>query len=295
MAERERIIPIKLETDDADNEIGSSDSEQKLAEPMEKLTIKRRKIRVKAAPKPLTPEKDLKEFDVFEKCKEINLSSSCIPEKIIFVIDRAQDEEFTPFETKDTAFTPLSMLKRALNIFLKLKVTMGKKHEYAVIVLNENNAELILNFTSDVRKIWNVIDKVTECQVEDTFSMNCVFEEILALVEVPEIIDAELPPEYMVRVIMLWNRSYTFPQLYRDDAIGKMLSNPYFICDVLMTHETIDKSNHCGKIFSLLQEIDIKGKSYFLPVARDTKRLHNCMARLLSHPLQRPLQKLQIM
>ena len=44
------------------------------------------------------------------------------------------------------------------------------------------------------------------------------------------------------------------------------------------------------EIFDSLCELDSDGLSYVLEVSRNPTRLYDCMAQLLSHPLQRPLQ-----
>lgn len=290
----EHIIPITMEEDNEETS-PPSDSEQKLAKPMEQLSIKTNKptVQVKTIQKTNMHDEYLREFDVFEDRQKYTLPNANIPEKLILVIDRAQDENFTPFIANNSKFTPLSMLKRAIHLFIKLKHTINKYNEFAVITLNENNAKWILNFTTDMRKLKDVLNKIDKCEVEDTFNLNSLFDEINENISMPEVVRPEIPPSYIVRTVIFYGRSYTIPKIQLNECVENLLENPYFICDVLITHEPVESSNYCNKIFNVLQELDKKGLAYFFPVCRDSRRLHNCAAKLLAHPLQRPIQKLQ--
>lgn len=289
---KERIIPIQIENSEDEATQTGSDTENYISRPMEQLTIKSKKPNVQVKLKASIQEEYLKEFDVFEEQSKCTLPNANIPEKIILVIDQAQDENFTSFKLHNNSFTPLSMLKRAIHVFIKLKNMVNKNHEFAVIILNTNNAGWYLNFSTDIRRINALIDKLGECEVEDTFKLNYFFDEILENITLPEVVD-DLPPPFLIRMILFYGRSYTLPKINFTKEIEHLLNHPYFICDVLMTHEPIDKGNHCKKIFEVLQNLDKKGYSYFFPVSRDVRRLHTCMAKLLAHPLQRTCQKLQ--
>lgn len=288
----ERIIPVKIENSDEETNNGS-DTENKISKPMEELTIapKRRHIQVKK--KSNIQEEYLKEFDVFVDHSKCTLPNSNIPEKIILVIDQAQDENFTPFKLNNGSYTPLTMLKRAIHIFIKLKNIINKNNKFAIVILNTNNASWYLNFSNDIRKIHNFVDKLDECEVEDTFKINSLFDEILENISLSEMKES-VSPAYLIRTILCYGRSYTLPKMELTEEIEKLLQHPYFVVDVLMSHEPIDKGNNCYRIFESLQNLDKKGYSYFFPICRDTKRLHTCFAKLLAHPLQRPCQKLQI-
>lgn len=287
----ERIIPIQIEKSVEETKNGS-DVENKIPKSMEGLTIKPKRPKVQVKQKSDIHEEYLKEFDVFEDHSKCSLPNSNIPEKIILVIDQAQDENVTPFKLNNGSYTPLSMLKRAIHVFIKLKHTINKNHEFAIVILNTNNARWYLNFSTDVRQIFNFIDKLDECEVEDTFKMNSLFEELLENISLP-VMKENVSPPYLIRTILCYGRSYTLPKMELTEEIKELLQHPYFVVDVLMSHEPVDKGNNCKKIFECLQNLDKKGYSYFFPVCRDTKRLHTCFAKLLAHPLQRPYQKLQ--
>ncbi|ENN79104.1 hypothetical protein YQE_04442, partial [Dendroctonus ponderosae] len=256
------------------------------------------KVIIKPAPVPLKDNLEyLKDFDIFEKrdgspvITQYNLPNSDVMERIVLVIDRAQDENYTPFVIGNQKYTPLSMVKRAISIFIKLKLAINPNHEFAIIVMNENNATLLLELTNHVKKLLDCLNQINECITEDIFDLNKVFE-IIEGVEIPTPQALGLPPPFVLRTVLFYGRSYTLPQITHTEKLDEFLNNPFFILDILMTHEPLETSNHCQKIFDILQNIDKKGISYFFPVCRDLRRVHRCMGKLLGHPLQRPIQKL---
>lgn len=217
------------------------------------------------------------------------LPQSTVPEKIIIILDTALDENASKFLLSDgSAYTPLEMLKRGLQIFLHNKQLINSSHEYALIILDKNKAYWALNFT---RKISNVLEKLcnlNECSIEDVFDLNSVFDVINENVHIP---DKNLNPDaYVVRAIFIYSRSYTIPSIKRTEEIDKLLNSQYFTFDVVMTHEPPSTENNCTKISNILQNLDTKGFAYFFSVSRHSNAFLTAMGKLLSHPLQRPLQ-----
>lgn len=281
--------------------VGSSDVRKPTIVKVDVHATSSPKVRVKPAPVTSSEINDgqeyLKGFDVLEKrdgnavLSEYTLRNSDVLERIILVIDRAQDENYTPFIIGTQKYTPFSMVKRAISIFIKLKLGIKPHHEFAIIIMNENQACLQMEFTSDSRKLLECLNKITECETEDIFDLNSVFN-IIEDVGLPAPFAPGLPPPYILRTIIFYGRSYTLPQITMTDKLKAFLNHPFSICDVLMTHEPVEASNHCQKIFDLLQNLDQKGIAYFFPVCRDMRRMHKCTGKLLAHPLQRPIQKL---
>lgn len=228
-----------------------------------------------------------------EEVKSDNLPSYGVPEKIIIVYDRAQDEQFTHFELKTgKMFAPAIMIKHSLNIFLRNKNAINQNHEYALMILNENGVSWIQDFTTEIQNIIDRLEDIPECDAEDVFDLNSVFEAISSNVKLYDTsnINEGVPPPYTIRTLFLYSRSYTIPTLKRTKEISELLDFPYFIFDVCMTHEPPSSSNHSNKIFEILQNIDKKGLSYYFSVHRCPIKLYIAMAKLLSHPLQRPSQ-----
>jgi len=313
MAERERIIPIQIEGRESSSRESTPESdveENKLSKSLEELSVdtrpsqnpetshKKLQIQVKPAVVSSSSQQEyLKEFDVLEKREGNSIFSDYILpnmdtlEHIVLVIDTAQDENCTPFIIGNQKYTPLGMLRRAISIFIKLKHNINPHHEFAIIVMNESDARLALPFTNDSRKLNDCLNKLTECETEDVFDLNTVFKIIME-VEAPQPLAPGIAPPYVLRTIIFYGRSYTLPEITITKELSMYLNHPFFTCDILMTHEPVEASNHCEKIFLILQNLDKKGTAYFFPVCRDLRRLHRCTGKLLAHPLQRPIQKL---
>jgi hypothetical protein len=275
---RERIIPIEIEGE-GDNLV--EDEKQK-------------KISTTCLPEPAFSDPP-KEVIVPEEALKRTLPMYNVKEKIIIIVDTAEDENFTPFRLNTQQKKPLDMLKHAVEMFLNSKQLINKKHEYALAVLNENNVMWQVNFTNNINEVINALQNVNACETEDIFDLSSLFDVILQNVKVPEACRVEgalLPPPYVVRTILLYGRSYTLPKLDESEKVRELLDSPYFTLDVLMTHEPVDDDNNCNKIFNVLQNLDQKGFAYFFSVARDAKTLHDSVGKLLGHPLQRPIQQL---
>ncbi|GJQ77053.1 hypothetical protein Trydic_g23625 [Trypoxylus dichotomus] len=216
-----------------------------------------------------------------------------VPEKILIILDRAEDEVSTYFELNNgNKLKPLDMLKDSLKFFLNTKNSIDKRHKFALLTLNENSASWIHDFTNNVQSIIQEMEEIEECETEDIFDLATVFDLINKNVKVPPSKnDLIIPPPFVVRAIFLYNRSITMPQIEMTDEIRKLLESPYFTFDVAMTHEVPDSSNKCNLIFKELQQLDTKGYAYFFPVSRSASLLYTAMAKLLAHPLQRCTQK----
>ncbi|KAF5282093.1 hypothetical protein FQR65_LT14411 [Abscondita terminalis] len=216
-----------------------------------------------------------------------------VPEKIIIVIDRAYDENCTDFEIgSGKKRSPLFMLQHALTIFLHNKSQINPKHEYAIIQLDEYSATWVHDFTTSIQDILASVRSITElpCEPEDIFDLNKIFDIINEKVDSSDLSYSRVPPTYVVRTVLFYGRSYSLPKLTRTVELESLLNSPYFIVDVVMTHEPPDSGNNCEQIYKKLQTIDMKGSSYTFSVSRNASDLHCAMAKILSHPLQRPHQ-----
>lgn len=297
----ERIIPIQIEKDDPkpENIIETVNNEEKITNAVTIGSL---------SPSTDISEDDLVLVDKLELSESIDngveaediikipvrmLPSYNVPEKIVIILDRAEDEVSTFFELNNgSKLKPLDMLKDALKFFLNNKNAIDNKHEFALVTLNENSASWAHDFTSNVQNIIQELNDVEECETEDIFDMGTVFDLINKNVTVPTPkADLIIPPPFVVRAIFLYNRSITMPQIKLTEEISDLLTSPYFTFDVTMTHEIPDSSNKCNLIFKELQQLDTKGFAFFFPVSRSPSLLYVAMAKLLSHPLQRCAQK----
>lgn len=223
---------------------------------------------------------------------ERTLPAFNIPENIIIALDPTYDDHCSHFEvTCGKKYSPLYMVKHALEVFLHNKHFINKNHQYALVVLNENSATWVHNFTNSVRDIISTIEAVKECEPEDIFNLNSLFDIVNCNIVLPATkTDILIPPTTTYRTILLYGRSYSIPEIEYSGSISELLQSPYFTVDVVMTHEPPSSANHCTKIFKTLQEINTDRFGYSFAVARNARNLHVAMAKLLSHPLQRPHQ-----
>jgi len=238
---------------------------------------------------------DIEETDLLDNFKipARTLPAYNTPEKIIIVFDSAIDEVSTGFNINNELICPTAMLKRSLRFFLFNKHLIDPRHEYALVVINDNSVVWLKDFTSHIDTVINALDDIPACETEDILVLDDLFKLINSKVKLPETKENfNVPPPYVVRVLFTYGRSYTMPKV--DDKLQEVLSlvnSPYFTFDILMTHEMPSTTNNCIKIFKDLQLIDSKGFAYFFPVGRSAAQLHLCIAKLLGHPLQRAVQR----
>ncbi|XP_062366015.1 BRISC and BRCA1-A complex member 1 isoform X3 [Cinclus cinclus] len=104
-----------------------------------------------------------------------------------------------------------------------------------------------------------------------------------------------IPPPFVVRTILVFGRPRCQPQFCGGDHVKKLLQCPYFFFDVVYIHNGQDDKEDEGSwkdMFGFFGSLDTKGTNYKYEVALagPALELHNCMAKLLAHPLQRPCQ-----
>lgn len=242
---------------------------------------------------------EISETDLSTTPERVNLKRTLpivnVKEKIVIVLDRAEDEITTPFKLANSTIKPLEMLKRGIESFLRHKNRINKKHEFALMLLNENNVSWLFDFTTNINEIIKTLESIESCETEDIFNLNSLFDMFVHQVQIPNVCvleDVIIPPSYVVRLVLFYGRSYTIPQIDSSPEIKEFLKSPYLTIDVLMTHEPIDDNNNCDKICNVFKNLDPNGYSYFFSVERDVNALLTSVGKLLGHPLQRPVQKL---
>lgn len=231
-----------------------------------------------------------------EVLKKSSLPAYNTPERIILAIDSCQDYNASPFALENKTADALTMLKLVISnlVRTKLSIDILRRHEFAVVVLNENSVDWVLDFTNNADKVIKAIGKITSKEGEDVFPLASLFEVILEKIQPQEITEAGgviIPPQEVQRLILFYNRSYTLPELKTSDKITALLKSDYFFFDALMTHEPMDTDNHAEKISNLLQNIPYKKRGYFFSVERNAKTLLESAIQFVGHPLQRPPQE----
>lgn len=228
---------------------------------------------------------------------ESYIPSVDVPEKIVLLIDNTQDaEECDYLYTEDCATSPSPTLIRneALRMYVLNKMCLNRDNEFAIVVKSRDEIKCVKWFTSDIEQIFEVISKmeyVTRKQDADHIELTDIFNIIKEDVLPPKVeASSILPPEFTVRLILVYNSSYILPKINENNEVYKtLMSSPYFIFDILYLHNKQSDENRVQSIFNELATF-IKVTSYLLESSRTVTKVFNCMAKLLAHPLQRAEQ-----
>lgn len=224
-----------------------------------------------------------------------NVPNVNVPEKIIICLDVCYDDQNSLFRLGDgTTYTPINMLKRVLEFFVHSKHAINKRTEFSLIAMQDDSACFVQNFTHNLKDILNAIDYVNaEESKSETFDFQKTFQIIKQEVEIPQYKQSEciIPPPYVVRMIVLYARSNCIPVITQEDSYFNYLKKQvYFYIDILLAHEEDCALYKCAEVYDSLQDLD-DGYSYVFEVSKNAAKIHDCIAKLLAHPLQRPLQK----
>lgn len=213
-------------------------------------------------------------------------------EKIIICIDLSSEMNRLPFKLGNgSKFPPISMVKRVTEIFIQNKTRINKKHEYALVAVHEK-ASWVKGFSSDPTDVCYALDNFTNTKPCNDCDLSSLFKLVSEKIEFPNGSSRLNPPQFVVRVILIYGRSNCVPKF--DDEITSLQTlkkSGCFFFDVLYIHEPPSPDNKCQEVFESFCDVDENLSSYLFEVTRNTTKLHNCMAKLLSHPLQRPIQK----
>ncbi|XP_035228634.1 BRISC and BRCA1-A complex member 1-like [Stegodyphus dumicola] len=224
-----------------------------------------------------------------------NFMHPCVPkincsEKIIFCLDMSSEMEQIPFRLGDgSQYSPLSMVKRTIELFVENKHFIHRKHEYALMVLYES-ATWVREFTNDPKELIDSLEDLNETQD----CVSCDLSSIITLLT--EKYEMGLPNNlpfvsHIFRVILIYGRSNCMIHFSDEEAQDFLMQYPFLFFDVVYIHEPPSEENRCQEIFEALCDLDEQNKSYIFEVTRNTTKLHNCMAKLLAHSLQRCAQK----
>ncbi|XP_014738345.1 PREDICTED: BRISC and BRCA1-A complex member 1 [Sturnus vulgaris] len=121
-------------------------------------------------------------------------------------------------------------------------------------------------FTSDPREVCSCLYDL-DTVVCQSFNLDGLFNLIQQKIELPVTDNVQtIPPPFVVRTILVFGRPRCQPQFCGGE--------------------------HVKDMFSFFGSLDTKGTNYKyeVPLAGPALELHNCMAKLLAHPLQRPCQ-----
>ncbi|XP_041912341.1 BRISC and BRCA1-A complex member 1 [Alosa sapidissima] len=217
------------------------------------------------------------------------------PEKVIICLDLSEEMSLPKLESFNGSKTnALNISQKMIEMFVRTKHKIDKRHEFALVVVNDD-ALWLSGFTSDPRELCSCLYDL-ETNVCETFNLEDLLNVILQKIELPLMENVQtIPPPFVVRTILIYSRHAGQLQFNPSDAVSKMLQSPYFFFDVVYLHNGADEQGDESSwrdIYSSFCDLDSKGMCYSFEVSLSgpALELHNCMAKLLSHPLQRPSQ-----
>ncbi|KAF4519596.1 hypothetical protein B566_EDAN003763 [Ephemera danica] len=180
-----------------------------------------------------------------------------VPEKIVLCLDLSTDPNFTPYRFGDgTKVSPLAMMKRIVHIFLFSKKMLNTKHQYALVVLHDDNATWLCDFTNEPKSIINLLTNLVENDQPESFDLSVLFDTLKENITLPDMDDlSKFAPPFVVRVILLYARSTCIPSFENNKMSYELLSSsPYFFLDLLYIHEPVtdDNKEMCEEVFHSL-------------------------------------------
>ncbi|XP_071769539.1 BRISC and BRCA1-A complex member 1 [Centroberyx gerrardi] len=217
------------------------------------------------------------------------------PEKVIICLDLSEEMSLQKLESFNGSKTnALNISQKMIEMFVRTKHKIDKRHEFALVVVNDD-ALWLSGFTSDPRELCSCLYDL-ETNVCESFNLEDLINVIRQKIELPLMENVQtIPPPYVVRTLLIYSRHAGQLQFNPSEAVSKMLQSPYFFFDVVYLHngaeEQGDESSWRDNYTSFCN-LDTKGMCYRFEVSLSGPaiELHNCMAKLLSHPLQRPFQ-----
>ncbi|NXE84844.1 BABA1 protein, partial [Cochlearius cochlearius] len=248
------------------------------------------------------------------------------PEKVIICLDLAEEMALPKLESFNGSKTnALNISQKMIEMFVRTKHKIDKCHEFALVVVNNDatwvsgatgtgmgtgvgmaprpphpSSSQLSGFTSDPREVCSCLYDL-ETVVCKSFSIpppvglgqGSLGQQKIEL-PVTENVQT-IPPPYVVRTILVFSRPGCQPQFSMSEHMKKMLQCPYFFFDVVYIHNGVeekDDETSWKEMYAFFSSLDTKGTNYKYEVALTgpAVELHNCMAKLLAHPLQRPFQ-----
>ncbi|KAG5850822.1 BRISC and BRCA1-A complex member 1 [Anguilla rostrata] len=217
------------------------------------------------------------------------------PEKVIICLDLSEDMSLQKLESFNGSKTnALNVSQKMIEMFVRTKHRIDKRHEFALVVVNDD-ALWLSGFTSDPRELCSCLYDL-DTNVCESFNLEDLLNVILQKIELPFMENVQtIPPPFVVRTLLVYNRHAGQLQFSPSEAVSKMLQSPYFFFDVVYLHNGAEEQGDESSwkdVYTSFCDLDSKGMCYRFEVSLcgPAVELHNCMAKLLAHPLQRPFQ-----
>lgn len=217
------------------------------------------------------------------------------PEKVIICLDLSEEMSLPKLESFNGSKTnALNICQKMIEMFVRTKHKIDKRHEFALVVVNDD-ALWLSGFTSDPRELCSCLYDL-ETNVCESFNLEDLLNVIRQKIELPLMENVQtIPPPFVVRTLLIYSRHAGQLQFNPSEAFSKMLQSPYFFFDVVYLHNGVeDQGDETSwrDNYTSFCNLDSKGMCYRFEVSLGGPaiELHNCMAKLLAHPLQRPFQ-----
>ncbi|XP_020381294.2 BRISC and BRCA1-A complex member 1 isoform X1 [Rhincodon typus] len=217
------------------------------------------------------------------------------PEKVIICLDLSEEMSLQKLDSMNGSKTnALNIAQKMIEMFVRTKHKIDKRHEFALVVVNDE-VTWLSGFTSDPREVCSCLYDL-DTNVCESFNLDGLFKLIQQKIELPVTENIQtIPPPYIIRMILVYIRTPCHPQSISIERLNKILQSPYFFFDTIYIHngtEEMDEDSSCKEVCLFFNNLDTKGTSYKYDVSLTGQavELHNCMAKLLAHPLQRPVQ-----
>lgn len=217
------------------------------------------------------------------------------PEKVIICLDLSEEMSLPKLEAfNGSKSNALNICQKMIEMFVRTKHKIDKRHEFALVVVNDD-ALWLSGFTSDPRELCSCLYDL-ETNVCESFNLEDLLNVIRQKIELPLMENVQtIPPPYVVRTVLIYSRHAGQLQFNPSEAVSKMLQSPYFFFDVVYLHNGVDEQGDetsWRDNYTSFCNLDSKGMCYRFEVSLSGPaiELHNCMAKLLAHPLQRPFQ-----
>ncbi|XP_023143595.1 BRISC and BRCA1-A complex member 1 [Amphiprion ocellaris] len=217
------------------------------------------------------------------------------PEKVIICLDLSEEMSLPKLESFNGSKTnALNISQKMIEMFVRTKHKIDKRHEFALVVVNDD-ALWLSGFTSDPRELCSCLYDL-ETNVCESFNLEDLLNVIRQKIDLPLMENVQtIPPPYVVRTVLIYSRHTGQLQFNPSEAVSKMLQSPYFFFDVVYLHNGVEEQGDetsWRDNYTSFCNLDSKGMCYRFEVSLSGPaiELHNCMAKLLAHPLQRPFQ-----
>ncbi|KAK9519543.1 hypothetical protein VZT92_022267 [Zoarces viviparus] len=217
------------------------------------------------------------------------------PEKVIICLDLSEEMSLPKLESFNGSTTnALNISQKMIEMFVRTKHKIDKRHEFALVVVNDD-ALWLSGFTSDPRELCSCLYDL-DTNVCESFNLEDLLNVIRQKIELPSMDNVQtVPPPYVVRTVLVYSRHAGRLQFSPSEAVSKLLQSPYFFFDVVYLHNGVEEQGDEAswrENYTSFCNLDSKGMCYRFEVSLSGPaiELHNCMAKLLAHPLQRPFQ-----